>query len=81
MRVQDDNYLAMLNRLREGKCTDKDVAMLNGSISAEHGIGISKRSYLHHSRSDSEINIMRDLKRSFDPDGIFNPGVIISPSE
>jgi len=29
MRVQDQTYLAMLNRLREGKCTDSDVAMLN----------------------------------------------------
>ena len=32
MRVQDKNYLAMLNRLREGKCTDKDIAMLSGRV-------------------------------------------------
>ena len=32
MRVQDSEYLAMLNRLREGKCTDKDVAMVNSRV-------------------------------------------------
>ena len=32
MRVQDPEYLALLNRLREGKCTDADVAMLNGRV-------------------------------------------------
>jgi hypothetical protein len=32
MRVQDNDYLEMLNRLREGKCNDADVAMLNGRV-------------------------------------------------
>ena len=32
MRVQDKNYLEMLNRLREGECTDKDVEMINGKV-------------------------------------------------
>ena len=32
MRVQDHEYLEMLNRLREGDCTDKDVQMLNGRV-------------------------------------------------
>lgn len=52
------------------------VAKLNGSISAEHGIGIAKRAYLHHSRSDEEINLMRDMKNLLDPNGMLNPGVL-----
>ena len=52
------------------------VAELKGSISAEHGIGIAKRAYLHHSRTAEEIDLMRGLKRLLDPDGILNPGVL-----
>jgi FAD/FMN-containing dehydrogenase len=52
------------------------VAELKGSISAEHGIGIAKRAYLHHSRTAEEISLMRAMKRLLDPDNILNPGVL-----
>ena len=45
----------------------------NGSISAEHGIGLQKRNYLNYSKSDEMINIMRKIKGIFDPNGIMNP--------
>ncbi|MDQ8729545.1 FAD-binding oxidoreductase [Bradyrhizobium sp. LHD-71] len=48
-----------------------------GSISAEHGIGISKRPYLKMSRTAEEIETMRTLKRALDPHNILNPGRII----
>ncbi len=48
-----------------------------GSISAEHGIGLLKRSHLHLSRSPGEIALMRELKRLFDPRGILNPGKVL----
>ncbi|CAB3989332.1 D-2-hydroxyglutarate dehydrogenase, mitochondrial [Paramuricea clavata] len=44
-----------------------------GSISAEHGIGFKKTKYLHYSKSMECINIMKDLKKMFDPNGILNP--------
>jgi len=47
-----------------------------GSVSAEHGIGLQKKEYLSLSRSEAEINIMKQLKHSLDPKGILNPGKI-----
>ncbi|OFZ14886.1 MAG: FAD-linked oxidase [Bdellovibrionales bacterium RBG_16_40_8] len=49
---------------------------LEGSISAEHGVGLVKKPFLKHSRSLNEISLMRQIKKVFDPDGIMNPGKI-----
>jgi len=49
----------------------------HGSISAEHGIGKIKRNYLKYSRSEVEIQMMRQLKNTFDPLGILNPNRVI----
>ncbi|MEZ0121915.1 MAG: FAD-binding oxidoreductase [Candidatus Reddybacter sp.] len=49
---------------------------LGGSISAEHGIGLEKKRYLHYSRNAEEIATMQLLKRTFDPNNILNPGKI-----
>ena len=48
-----------------------------GSISAEHGIGLHKKGYLHHCRSESELALMKTLKEAMDPKGILNPGRIL----
>ena len=50
----------------------------DGSISAEHGIGILKRPYLKMSRTAEEIETMRTLKRALDPNNILNPGRIFT---
>ncbi len=47
-----------------------------GSVSAEHGIGLLKKHALHFTRSETEIALMRGVKRSFDPKGLLNPGKI-----
>jgi FAD/FMN-containing dehydrogenase len=49
----------------------------DGSISAEHGIGLLKRSWLHRTRSAAEIEMMHGIKSVFDPAGIFNPGKLL----
>ena len=52
------------------------VQKYNGSISAEHGVGMTKRDYLHYSRSAEEVAYMQAIKAIFDPNGIMNPGKI-----
>ncbi|UTW06150.1 FAD-binding oxidoreductase [Pseudomonas benzenivorans] len=52
------------------------VQKYNGSISAEHGVGMTKRDYLGYSRSAAEIGYMKAIKAVFDPAGIMNPGKI-----
>mgnify|MGYP001160700844 CR=1 FL=1 len=53
------------------------LAPHNGSISAEHGIGLEKRDWLHITRSPQEIALMRTLKAAIDPTGILNPGKVL----
>ena len=48
-----------------------------GSISAEHGVGLLKKNYLNYSRSKTEIEIMRSIKKAFDPNNIMNPGKLL----
>lgn len=54
------------------------VQKYNGSISAEHGVGMTKRDYLGYSRSPEEIAVMKAIKAVFDPNGIMNPGKIFA---
>jgi FAD/FMN-containing dehydrogenase len=52
------------------------VERYEGSVSAEHGVGLLKKDYLRYSRSEAEIAIMKQIKLAFDPHGIMNPGKI-----
>ncbi len=51
---------------------------LGGTITAEHGIGLSKIPYLAMALSKTEIEIMKKIKKLFDPKNILNPGKIFS---
>lgn len=55
----------------------KPLKEIGGSVSAEHGIGLHKKEYLFTSRSDEEIEMMKTLKITFDPQNILNPRRII----
>ena len=55
----------------------EETSRMRGSISAEHGIGLFKRDYLHYSKSPAAIENMRAIKRLYDPSGILNPYKVI----
>lgn len=55
----------------------KPLEALGGSLSAEHGIGLEKRDWLHVSRSPEEIALMRQIKAMMDPHGLLNPGKVL----
>lgn len=50
------------------------VKKYDGSISAEHGVGMTKKPYLDYTRSPEEIEYMKALKAVFDPNGVMNKG-------
>jgi FAD/FMN-containing dehydrogenase len=52
------------------------VERRNGSVSAEHGVGMTKKPYLQYTRSEAEIAYLKGIKHVFDPNGIINPGKI-----
>lgn len=53
---------------------------LHGTISGEHGVGISKQPYIGMELGNREIEIMKGIKRVFDPQNILNPGKIFPES-
>jgi glycolate oxidase len=54
----------------------KDTISLGGTISGEHGVGLTKAPYIGMEMSKKEIEIMESLKKVFDPKNILNPGKI-----
>lgn len=53
------------------------VEKYDGSISAEHGVGLTKKAYLKYSRSEEEIAYMKAIKQVFDPNNVINPGKLL----
>ena len=53
------------------------VARYGGSISAEHGVGRTKRAYLPLSRTPEELTLMATMKTALDPRRILNPGKVL----
>ncbi len=70
-----ETYLALWDEMNAA--VHAIVASYEGSISAEHGIGRLKRDLLPGVKSALELDMMRRIKASFDPNGILNPGRIL----
>lgn len=56
------------------------TAELGGSVSAEHGLGQMKASCIGYTKSDSAVEMMKLVKRTFDPKGILNPYKVLPSS-
>ena len=67
MAMRETVNLAVHNLVRE----------FNGSISAEHGIGLMKRDEMARSKTAVELDLMKRIKAGFDPAGIMNPGKVL----
>ncbi len=53
----------------------RECLTLGGTLSGEHGIGVEKRPYIELEHG-AAVQVMREIKRALDPEGIFNPGKI-----
>jgi FAD/FMN-containing dehydrogenase len=72
----DASLLAARERIE--RAVHDEAHRVGGSISAEHGIGIAKRDELARYKGAVELDVMRALKRMFDPNNILNPGKLIT---
>lgn len=83
VNVMKPEALEKADFLAQTKAADADLFALvrahHGSISAEHGVGLLKKPYLHFSRSPEELRLMRAVKLALDPRGLLNPGKILDP--
>lgn len=74
------HFLTALDTAADAEALDAIVygeLPAGGSISAEHGIGVSKKKWLRVSRTQTEIDVMRGLKAHFDPRAILNRGRVV----
>jgi FAD/FMN-containing dehydrogenase len=75
-RTEDRNTFLARTEAIEHVIHDIAVGM-DGSFSAEHGVGVLKRGELHRYKAPVEIEMMRAIKRTLDPKGIMNRGKIL----
>lgn len=59
----------------------KLVKSLGGTISGEHGIGLIQKTYMDIVFEESQIRLMREIKKAFDPNNILNPGKVFDVVE
>jgi len=72
--MSDDDWH---NKLPQGiRRLFTEVVRLGGTISGEHGIGLVQRPYMDIAFSEVQLQLMRQIKQVFDPNGILNPGKI-----
>src|SRR5438552_9652568 len=75
--VLDLHSAADLKKFRQvADETSALVRQFKGSLSAEHGVGIARTEYMRDQLGDELLGVMREIKRTFDPKSIFNPGKI-----
>ncbi|MFA9290652.1 MAG: FAD-binding oxidoreductase [Solirubrobacteraceae bacterium] len=73
--ISIDEFYQMGNKI--SPILFKLIKEFNGSISAEHGIGLLKKDFIGYSKSNIEIEYQKAIKKVFDPNNIMNPGKLI----
>ena len=76
-RGDDDAFLARADEL--ARIVYDSIRAFDGSISAEHGLGQSKRAVIADYKDAAELDLMRGVKRLLDPAGLMNPGKVLPP--
>src|SRR2546429_2412196 len=77
--VLDLHSAADLKKFRQvANETSALVRQFKGSLSAEHGVGIARTEYMRDQLGDELLEVMREIKRAFDPKNMFNPGKIFA---
>ena len=77
--VLDMHSAADLKKFRQvADETSALVRQFKGSLSAEHGVGIARTEYMRDQLGNQLFEVMREIKRAFDPKNVFNPGKIFS---
>jgi FAD/FMN-containing dehydrogenase/Fe-S oxidoreductase len=77
--VLDVHNAADLKKFRQvADQTSALVRQFKGSLSAEHGVGIARTEYMRDQLGDELLGVLRQIKQTFDPKNIFNPGKIFS---
>jgi FAD/FMN-containing dehydrogenase/Fe-S oxidoreductase len=80
--VLDLHSAADLKKFRQvADETSALVRQFKGSLSAEHGVGIARTEYMRDQLGEELLNVLREIKRTFDPKNIFNPGKIFSDGQ
>src|SRR5881296_1045220 len=79
--VLDMHSAADLKKFRQvADQTSALVRQFKGSLSAEHGVGIARTEYMRDQLGYALLGVMREIKKTFDPKNIFNPGKIFACS-
>jgi Fe-S oxidoreductase len=77
--VLDMHNAADLKKFRQvADETSALVRQFKGSLSAEHGVGIARTEYMRDQLGNQLLEVMRGIKRAFDPKNVFNPGKIFA---
>jgi glycolate oxidase len=76
--LTDERNHEEMHRIHEAFKEIFDEAIrLGGTITGEHGIGVAKKDFLPKFAGDASMRVMRELRRTFDPNGILNPGKVL----
>jgi glycolate dehydrogenase FAD-linked subunit len=78
--LTDERNKEEMHRVEEAFREIFDEAIrLGGTITGEHGIGVAKKSFLPKFAGDAQMRVLRELRRTLDPNGILNPGKMFDP--